>query len=81
MALRASREEPQGDLAPGRQPPEDDQGDFGGRPFQIAAEQPVVCRYGTSSGTLHNKNPTKPLCDKAQGKILKYVIKLLELSV
>lgn len=44
MALRSGREEPQGDLAAGGQPPEDEQGDFGRGPLSAAAEQPAVCR-------------------------------------
>lgn len=44
MALRLGREEPQGDLTPGGQPSQDEQGDFGGGPFPTAAEQSAVCR-------------------------------------
>lgn len=44
MALRPGREEPQGDLTPSGQPPEDDQGGLRRGPFPVTAQQPAVCR-------------------------------------
>lgn len=44
MALCLGREEPQGDLTPGGQPPKDDQRDLRGGPFPVTAQQPAVCR-------------------------------------